>query len=174
MLTRSQIERTARVITAQWQNIHNTAAVRWKNPEATKTWVDACMTFHRATLPTDYLWLDETRTRIKNGDREAIEDALLFLEVDPWYFRSGYLKERLIRSLKQAPLTEQDKERIRQIVISVARGKNRREFRNFCSLASKVSNQEFEQFIEQEAKEHDRESCGKFSYLLRYIRKNGR
>jgi hypothetical protein len=107
--------------------------------------------------------------KIRSGDREAVNDALLFLEVDPWYFRSGYLKEKLIDSLKQAPITEDDRARIQGIIVSAAAGRNRREFKRFCRLATRVTSCQFEHQIEQLAKERDPESSGKFGYLLRYL-----
>lgn len=135
-------------------------------------WKNACLDFHQTELATDFLWSHETQLSIRRGNRKAIDDALLFLEVDPWYFRSGYLKEMLIDSLKRAPLTKDDKARIRNIIISVAGGRNRREFRRFCKLAVKVTSDKFEQMIDQLAKEHDPKSSGKFSYLLQYLKQH--
>lgn len=43
-------------------------------------------------------FLDVPR-RLRDGDQTAIESALRFLEADPWCFRSGYLKESLMRAL---------------------------------------------------------------------------
>jgi hypothetical protein len=39
-----------------------------------------------------------------SGLTEAIEIAIQFLEVDPYFFRSGYIKTDLLRRLKRAPL----------------------------------------------------------------------
>jgi hypothetical protein len=105
-------------------------------------------------------------------DPEAIEDAILFLEVDPWYFRSGYLKERLIKGLKAADLDYRDRLRLRNVIWSVAKGKNRREFRNYCSLALKVSTPDFEKMLDDVSTEQDLDSRGKLSYLRRYIANN--
>lgn len=169
MLTRNQILNDEHTSNAQHQQIDQTYAKRNESESAWQAWVDACETWHDSILASDFLWNDETRQKIRKGDREAIEDTLLYLEVDPWYFRSGYLKEHIISSLKQAPLTELDKERIRQIIINIAGGKNRREFRYYCRLALKVATDDFVLAIQQEAEKRDRESCGKFSYLLRFL-----
>lgn len=50
--------------------------------------------------------------KIKNGDKDWISQAILYLEVDPFYFRSGYFKEKLCKALKQAHLDEDEKIRI--------------------------------------------------------------
>jgi hypothetical protein len=49
------------------------------------------------------LWKPEVlrQVRVAGAAREA---ALVFLEADPWFFRSGYLKERLLRAIKGAQL----------------------------------------------------------------------
>ncbi|GEM_PF-3803224 len=152
--------------------IHETCARRNESPEAYQAWQDACARARQTTLPTDYLWSDEVAQKIKDGDREYTDDALLFLEVDPWFDSSGYLKEHLLEKLRQAPLTEDDKARIRKALIAVAGGRNRREFGRWCSLAVKVTTDEFERELEELAKERDAASSGKFSFLLRYIREH--
>ncbi len=172
MLTRGQILRSAETRNRLHQKVEETFAERDRSQATWQAWTDACREFNETIVPTDYLWLDKTQHRIKEGDREVIEDAILFLDVDPWYDRSGYLKERLVDSLRGAPLTDQDKARIRQIVINMASGQNRREFRRYCSLAAKFTSPEFEDLIERMAKEQGPENQGKFAQLLRCVREH--
>lgn len=172
MLTRGQILEAERIENRHHERIDAAVANRDKSREAFEVWRQICQEWHDSTLPTDYLWSDETQRRMKEGDRETLDDVLLFLEVDPWFFRSGYLKELLLDNLRQAPLTEDDKARIRRALIKIAGGKNRREFSRWCSLAVKVTNDAFERELEEQAKEHDAESSGKFSSLLTYIREH--
>jgi hypothetical protein len=174
MLSRDQILRTEQSMNALLHNInlyydlyHSS-----RSQTAQKKWHDACVEMHRSTFPTHVLWLDETHRKIKEGNREFIEDTILFLEVDPWYFRSGYLKEKLLDILKQAPLVEDDKARLRRVIVAVAAGRNRREFRRFCCLALKITTEDFERELEEKAKEQHPESKGKLSYLLNFIAKH--
>jgi hypothetical protein len=51
----------------------------------------------------------EVRARILNGDFAAIEAAICFLEVRPYFFRSGYMFKDLLRALKRAPLTQEER-----------------------------------------------------------------
>jgi hypothetical protein len=172
VLTREKILEAERIKNSLHQKINDTVTKRDKSQAAYKEWKQACRIWHNTTSATDHLWLDETRKKIRSGDRETIDDVMLFLEVDPWYFRSGYLKERLIEDLKRAPLNEHNEERIRHIIINVTKGRDRREFRYFCKLAARVASEEFEKVVEQEAEQHDKESHGKLSYLLRYLQKH--
>lgn len=98
-----------------------------------------------------------------------MEDSILFLEVDPWFFRSGYLKERLIRGLKAAPRDERDNLRLRNIIWNVANGPNRREFRKYCSLALKVTTKDFEMLIAGVSEAQNRESKGKLGHLKQFL-----
>ena len=159
---------------AQNERIHQTFAARAKDPAANAAWEEACHVWHGTRLPADYLWSGEFGQRVRSGDREAVKDAVLFLEVDPWYFRSGYLKERLIDGLKRAPLTEHDRERLRQVILNVAHGRNRREFRYYCRLAAVVENAEFRRALEREAEKGGPSALGKLAYLLSYLRQHSK
>lgn len=54
--------------------------------------------------------------KIKAGDTIAIEDALAFLEVRPYFFRSQYIRTKLKRLLKHAPLTTRQTERFQRVL----------------------------------------------------------
>jgi hypothetical protein len=54
---------------------------------------------------------------VRHGDPDAAEEALLFLEADPYCFRSGYIRKKLCRALKQAPLDREKRSRIRSFVL---------------------------------------------------------
>ena len=41
-----------------------------------------------------------------------------FLEVDPYFFRSGYIKADLLRHLKRAPLTRSQEQRLRNVILA--------------------------------------------------------
>ena len=52
------------------------------------------------------------------GDAKVIESAVTFLEVDPLFHRSGYIKADLLRHLKKVQLSEDQKSRLRRVVIA--------------------------------------------------------
>lgn len=72
------------------------------------------------------------------GDSNAIEAAIAFLEADPWFFRSGYEKQNLIRHLKRTTLTGMQRGRLGCVVLAAIDGRDRREFRHYCRLACAV------------------------------------
>lgn len=76
---------------------------------------------------------------------DAIEDGILYLEVSPWYFRSGYHKAIVAHKLKAVSLTPGQKERLRQVILDAAIGVCRvgPEFSWYAKLAPYVANESF-------------------------------
>lgn len=103
--------------------------------------------FHRRTaeaLPSsdpDFL------KGLASGTSRAIETAIAFLEADPWFFRSGYEKQNLIRHLKRVPLTVAQKGRLAQVVLAAIDGRDRQEFRHFARLACAIWSDALDQAI---------------------------
>ncbi len=169
MLTRDLIERQARQTNQQMARIQATVARREKSQQDWQNWKDACHVWHASENASFALWPLEARDKMRAGDRETIEDALLFLEVDPWFFRSGYLKERVIRHLKSAPLAEIDKSRLRNAIFAVAIGRNRREWRDYCRLALALWTPAWEKSLREQQQARKAAGWNKLSYLLRFF-----
>ncbi len=54
--------------------------------------------------------------RILAGDSEAIEAALCFVELRPYFFRSGYMFKALLPKLKRAPLSATEAARLQTVL----------------------------------------------------------
>jgi hypothetical protein len=67
-------------------------------------------------------WVESIGARVGDDDPEAIEEALTFLERDPFFFRSGYARERIARRLAHCDLTPAQKARARSLVVSTVDG----------------------------------------------------
>ena len=67
-------------------------------------------------------WVADLGRGLGRGDPESIEAALTFLERDPYFFRSGYARERIARRLAQAELTAAQRVRARTVVLSTVDG----------------------------------------------------
>ncbi|MCB0355013.1 MAG: hypothetical protein KDD64_15885, partial [Bdellovibrionales bacterium] len=70
------------------------------------------------------------------SDPGAIECAIRYLQMDPFYHRSGYNKERLLRALKKIRLSDAHKSQLVHIMLNVVDSSYRREFRFYCRLAA--------------------------------------
>jgi hypothetical protein len=86
--------------------------------------------------------------RLRAGDHGAVEAALLFLEADPWCFRSGYVKQNLVRYLRHVVLTEDEKDRLRRVMISAVRSGPRMEFREYCRTARVLDSPTLREWLE--------------------------
>lgn len=80
------------------------------DPEA---WSQATKDFHstydQLAFPGG---LEHALKNLKNKDPGTIEIAIIYLEVDPYYFRSGYIKTKVIRLLKHVELPSKVAEKI--------------------------------------------------------------
>lgn len=69
------------------------------------------------------------------GHARLVATAIAFLEADPWFFRSGYEKQNIIRHLKRARLDEAQRARLARVVLAAIDSRDRVEFRHFGRLA---------------------------------------
>lgn len=97
--------------------IKKTARLRNRSPEDNKNWQLACETFHTRydalAFPGGY---SNAFERIAAGEPAAVEAALCFLEVRPFFFRSGYMYKDILRKTKCAALNKEQAARLENIV----------------------------------------------------------
>jgi len=142
------IEEHAQALREMNEAIHATLKLRDRSPDHRSAWSDACDCFHRAYDQLAFPGgLSDGLRRLSEGDATAVEAAVAFLEADPWFFRSGYIKADLIRYLKRLPLTDSQLARLRSVVLRRIAGPDRREFRSYAQLAPHVSTPGFEQAV---------------------------
>lgn len=133
---RCMIELEAEEIDRLHRNVHATYKERGKNLSA---WKDACSAFRSHVSGIDPL-IDRVYEDSELIDQELIEFAITFLELNPMFFRSGYIKEEMLRKLKRSSLSEKQCERLRTILIDAVNNRGTREFRRYCRLLPKISN----------------------------------
>jgi len=119
--------------------IHQSFRVRSESAEANVRWRDACAQFHAQYDALAFPGgLTDGLARLRAGDPEVIETAVRFLELDPYFFRSGYIKADLLRHLKRVPLTKSQEQRLRNVILARLSGPDRRELRGYCRLAARL------------------------------------
>jgi hypothetical protein len=77
---------------------------------------------------------------LKRGDTFGLDLAIEFLEADPMFFRSGYMREDVLRYVGRVPRTEVQNERLRRAVLQIVDRRDGRDFRRFCALARHLDN----------------------------------
>ncbi|MDQ6885079.1 MAG: hypothetical protein M3077_12745 [Candidatus Dormibacteraeota bacterium] len=126
------LERSSRMLHEIWRH-------REESSEARKWWSEAADEFHDARYimyPHEfYQHLD----RINVGDPAAIDEAITFLEVDPWCFHSGYVKRTILRRLRHVSLGEAERQRLSAVILRTLESRFRPEFRNYAKLAAQLA-----------------------------------
>jgi len=121
------IERNATEISRLRKRIHETVRHRRSSAQQNDEWIRACADFHarydQLAFPGGYFGAP---ARLLAGDQTTTEAALCFLEVRPYFFRSGYMYQELLRKLKRAPLTSEQKARLGQVILRQAAWKAQR------------------------------------------------
>jgi hypothetical protein len=135
----SVFQANAKKINELHSKIRETYAIREKGSDERRAWEKAASDFREhyngLAFPSG---LDRQQIRLKKLDPHAIEMAIQFLEADPWFFRSGYIKEEFTRRLKRAKLTGDQIARLNTVILSMVEREGRREFRSFCRLARAI------------------------------------
>jgi hypothetical protein len=111
-----------------FSRIRETFKRRSEGQEAHQAWRRACEEMHarysELCLPGG--WYSDFYDRLKEGDHNTIEVALCFLEVRPYFFRSGYHWKAILQKCKRAPMSSEQSERFKNILDKYAEWKTKR------------------------------------------------
>ncbi len=120
-----------------------TPSGRWdKKHPSWSTWETLAAAFWKA-IEDVVPGFHEDAERLKRGDTTRVDAIIDFLEADPLFFRSGYLKADLVRWLGRVTLSDGQLARLRDVVLKVVRTGWRREFRRYCALSRRLDSDEF-------------------------------
>ena len=147
--------------------IHRTVAFRDRSPSANEEWRRACESFHSYESQLGP-YLKRVFDDPDYTDQETIEFVISFLEIDPRFFRSGYIKEEMLRKIGRAELNSKQTDRLRAVLIDAVGRRGGREFRRYCRLAGQI----FDDKLETELRRHssDDDSVGSRSkMMLQYV-----
>lgn len=97
--------------------VHETLRGRGRSAEETERWKIACSEFHARydalAFPGGYA---TAKQRLAAGDAYAIEAALCFVELRPYFFRSGYMYRALLPKLRKAALSDSQRTRLNAVL----------------------------------------------------------
>jgi hypothetical protein len=91
-------------------------------------WRAACEEFHRRFDELCYPMGSAGLNAVRLGEPHAVENAVRFLEADPYHFRSGYLKEYLWRWLRHVDLSRPKRRRLAVAALGYLERQPSREF----------------------------------------------
>jgi hypothetical protein len=116
-----KIARNAEEINRLHYRIKETFRLRAQSDSARQQLQEACAEFHaRYDLLAFPGGLNEETffDQLGKSDPVITEWALCFLELRPYFFRSGYVWQKLLRRLKHVPLSEQQQRRFSDVIRS--------------------------------------------------------
>ena len=147
--------------------VAESAYQKWrKDATNLQEWWEAIDQFYRLAFPGG---LGHGLKSLAANDLNAIESAVCVLEVDPWFFRSGYIKAELVKQLSRVPLSDDQRGRLRSVILQRIRGRDIREFRSYCRLAPIVADQMFVQAVADLAASSEPLASRHAGWVLTYL-----
>jgi hypothetical protein len=167
---KSELLERARVARAARAEVKSAVAqvVNRKNEHdpRTKRWLEAIQRFR---LAIDLAYPDALR-EVDEGKRDISavhsSDIVEYLAADPIYFRSGYIKERLLRAIKKRDLEPAHAELLQDAVLHVVSTRDCREFRLYCQAATKVDDARLRNGLAAIATSGDADARRRVSWVL--------
>ncbi len=149
MDTREQIATNAESLRNLNRRIHETFARRSLSNKERGEWSNACAQFHSNY---DFLFYPGGERRwaaFLARDSSEVETAVTFLEVDPYFFRSGYMKQVMWNRLKSIELARSQSARLEEVAIQYVHRRIRREFWHMARFVRLRASEEFWRRIEE-------------------------
>lgn len=151
--------------------LHQAHEIYWNNKHSIKAkevWLKSVETFHQAVSDVYPRGFWENFEGFCKGELRHLEMYLSFLELNLWFFGSGYLKADIMRVLKRTKLDDAQIKRVRLIILDAIKQHYRREFRYYCRLAQKVDCIEFRAELDKLLNHEDKDISRRASWVLEY------
>ena len=109
---KSQIKKSEEILFRLYKHFKSTIEHRNKSKVEEQKWLDALSEFNEQYRQLSFLnGIEDYRSELRSGNKEAIEYAVCFLEVRPFFHRSGYMWVDLLRVLKNCQLSTSQRKR---------------------------------------------------------------
>jgi len=165
---RDLIELATAELVEVYERVNRALLNRNRDPQGREEWERACAAFHSKISPIDP-YLQRACESERYADKELVEFVVCFLEVDPHFFRSGYLKQILITRLKRSELGEPVRRRLRGVLIDAVNRRGGREFRYYCRLAIQVADDGLAAQLKQLVGQGDSARASRAGMMLGHI-----
>ena len=108
--------------------------------------------------------------QIDSRNKIAIEEALAFLEADPNFNNSGYIKQKLVGHLKRAQLNGSQKNRLALLVLERINNAHAHEFSTYGKLAIALLMPKLDRQIEELSRSKDIAVAKRANWMLKILK----
>lgn len=168
MTEKELIAHNAKILTRLHEAIDDSFPKRNRSDSHFAAWQRACEEFHAQYWTLFYPGGQDCLMGLQQCDRKSVQTAINFLEVDPYYFRSGYTKEYIWKYITRCQLSSLEIERLHLIGISYTERQICREFWYMCRAMTRLPANGFWEAVYQKIQTDDSFVSQRASYLFAY------
>ncbi len=148
--------------------LKKTVEHRSKSLHQHEQWVRAADAFRNHQSPIDDL-IDKCLKCGLESDGELRQFAFAYIDEDPYFFRSGYVLEDLLRRVKRLTLTTDEKRSIQRLILKRIETQALRNFRRICQLINKIDTDGFRTEVSNRSKSTDPNVKRRAEFALTYF-----
>ena len=138
------------------KSLHELSDLRWRTQKAEDIarWENAVRAWKAYSgfgEDTKFYFFEDRDflSALASGDADAKESAIRFLEFDPYYYRSGYIKSKLLVRLKNIKLSASEVKRLQKVICNaIVSQQPKSEFKYYARLLKNVGTPEFRQKLQ--------------------------
>ena len=147
-----------------WKTVEH----RGKSPHHREQWHRAADAFNNHQSPIDDL-IDKCLEYGLESDNDLRRFAFAYIDEDPYFFRSGYILEDLLRRVKRLALTTDEKISLQHLILKRIETRALRNFRRICQLINKIDTDDFRNEVYNRTKSSDRQVKRRAEFALSYF-----
>ncbi len=164
----AMIRQTETEVRALISEIDATYELRDLTKRRYAAWEIACAALHAYRSPIDDL-LDACEIKDFSKHPELRDFAFTYVETSPYFFRSGYTMERVLRTIKRLDFSESEQAILRATILKRITHGARREFKHLCRLIPKIKTKSFESTLQDLAKSDQKSIRFRATLALSYL-----
>ena len=138
------------------KSLHELSDLRWRTQKAEDIarWENAVRVWKEYSgfgEDTKFYFFEsrDFLSALASGDADAKESSIRFLEFDPYYYRSGYIKSKLLVRLKNIKLSASEVKRLQKVICNaIVSQQPKSEFKYYARLLKNVGTPEFRQKLQ--------------------------
>lgn len=165
---KKQILQNSQKIEALVKAVKEASQQRNQNPQA---WQQAADAFKKSydILAFPGGW-EQAQQLLQKEDPAIIETAIVYLEADPYFHRSGYIKEEILHILKRISLSKEQIAQLQTLILTALQTSTDRVYKAYCKLANVIQDSAFQEKIRNSMNQtQDEKIRARTEYLLNIL-----